>query len=111
MDNVMRKPWMLRLLLEQLLENRSRLEPPRVGLVRGIFRSRDRECIEDLRLVVFRIFCRDLVHGVAISDQARSLQRVLVIAIQLSDGREVRAFALRFCTRSFAAFRALPPCL
>ena len=39
MDNVVRQSRMLRLLLEQFLQNRARLQPPRVGLVRGIFEA------------------------------------------------------------------------
>ncbi len=100
---------MRRLLREQFFEYRSRLESPRVCFVRGIFRSRDRQRVEDLRLMVFRIFRRDFPHGVAIGDQARSLRRALEVAVQLADGREIRPFALRLCAYGLAAFRALPP--
>src|SRR5882762_5519979 len=61
--------------------------------------------------MVFWIFRRDFPHGVAIGDQARSLRRALVVAVQRADRREIRPFTLRLCAHSLAAFRALPPCL
>ena len=87
---------MRRLFLEQFFQNRSRFEPPGVRLVLRIFRSRDRQRVKNLRFMVLGIFRRDLLHGVAIGDQARSLRRVFEVAIQLADGREIRPFALRF---------------
>src|ERR1022692_2657054 len=111
MDNVMCQPGMRWLLFKQFLEDRSRLQPPRVGLVCRIFRSRDRQRIEDLCLMVFRIFRSDLLHGVAISDQPCSLRLALVLDVQLADGGKIRPFPLRLCAQCIAALRALTPCL
>src|SRR6202142_642847 len=111
MDYVMCQSRMRRLLLEQFFEYRSGLEPPSVCFVRGNFRSRNRQRVEDLRLMVFGIFRRDFSHGVAIGDQARSLRRALVVAVQLADCREIHSFALRLCAHGLAAFCALPPYL
>src|ERR1051326_8688722 len=59
--------------------------------------------------MVFWIFCGNFSHGVAIGDQARPLRRALVIVVQLSGRRQVRAFAITLCTHSRAAIYALPP--
>src|SRR5258705_10722876 len=69
MDKVMRQTRMRRLLPKQFLENRSCLEASGVGLVGGIFGSRDRQGVEDLRLMVFWIFRRELAHAVAVGEQ------------------------------------------
>src|SRR5580700_5188201 len=61
--------------------------------------------------MVFWIFRRERPHGVAISDQASSLRRSLVVAVQLADRREICPFALRLCAHALAAFRARPSCL
>src|ERR1700732_1221687 len=61
--------------------------------------------------MVLWIFRRDFPHGVAISEQTRSLRRALKVAVQPADGREIRPLALCLCAHGLAAFRALPPCL
>src|SRR6266853_3123769 len=61
--------------------------------------------------MVLRIFRRDFPHGVAIGDQARSLRRALVGAVQLADSPEISPFAFRLCAYGLAAFSASPPCL
>src|SRR5258708_31784799 len=108
MDNVVCQSRMRGLLLEQFFEYRSRLKSPKVGFVRGIFRSCDRQGIEDLRLVIFWIPRRDFRHGVAIGNQTRSLRRALVVAVQLAYGPEIRPFPLRLYACGLAAFRTLP---
>jgi hypothetical protein len=100
---------MCRLLREQFLENCSGLELVCVGLVAGIRRDRERQRVEDLRFVVFRIFCRNLPHGIAIGEQAHLLWRVFKVAVQLADCLKIGAFAVRLCARPCAAFSALAP--
>ena len=86
MDDVVGQPGMGRLLFEQFLEDRPRLEPPGVGFIRGIFGRCDRQRVEDLRLMVLWILLRDFAHGIAIGEQARALWRVLEAGVQLADG-------------------------
>jgi len=100
---------MRRFLRKQFLENCSRLETVCVALVPGIFRDCERQCVEDLRFMVLRIFCRDVPHGVAIGAQAYLLRRAFEVVVQLADGREIGAFALGLCAQLFASFGALPP--
>src|SRR6202043_73207 len=38
-------------------------------------------------------------------------RRALVVAIQLTNGREIRPFAFRLCTQGLAVLGAVPPCL
>src|SRR5208282_6435753 len=104
----MRETRMGRLLLEQFLENGSRLEPVCVGLIGGVLRHGERERVENLRFVIFRELCRDLSHGIAISKQERLLRRIFEVAVQFADRREISAFSIRLCTLALAAFGVLP---
>jgi hypothetical protein len=107
MDNVVCQTGMRRLLREQFLENCSRLELVCVGRVAEIRCNRERQCIEDLRFVVVRIFCRNLSHGIAIGEPSRLLRRTSEVPVQIAYGREIGAFAACLCAPPFAAFSVL----
>src|SRR5581483_10669133 len=87
------------------------LEASSIGLVRGIFRSGDCQRVKDLRLGIIGILRHDLLHGVAIRDQARLLRRVLEVPVQLANGSEIRLFTLGLFANSLATFHTLTPCL
>src|SRR5580693_2296782 len=59
--------------------------------------------------MVLRIFGREFPHGVAIGEQPRLLRRAFEVAVQLADGRDIGAFALRLCAQLLASFDASPP--
>jgi len=57
--------------------------------------------------MIFRIFRRDFLHGIAIGQQTRLLRRALKVAIQLAHGRDIGAFALRLRADFFTPCGAL----
>src|ERR1700676_4472392 len=80
-DDVVSEARMFRLLRKQCFENSARLEPAGVSLIRWLFGGGKSERVENLRLVVFRIFRRHLFHGIAIGKQTLALRRALKVAI------------------------------
>ena len=95
MDQIVRDAGMLRLALEDRLQDRRAFELVGVGLVGRRGRRVERERVVDLRLVVFRIALRQLLHGLGIGLHARAVVDLVVIGVH-----DARA---RRCSRARAA--------
>ena len=81
MNDVMSQPRMGRVLLEQFLEYRTRLESICVGLVAGVLRNRQRQGVKYLCFIVLRIFARNDRHGIAVGEQAKLLRHLFRVVI------------------------------
>src|SRR5947209_7192010 len=95
MDDVMRRPGMLRLFCKHLFQNLARLELVLVGLVETVSRGEERKSIKDARLTIVRVALRDLTHLAHISRGTRWMVELLVLRVERGQRVEIIALALR----------------
>ena len=96
MNQVVRDAGMLRLALDDRLQDGRAFELVGVGLVGRRGRRVERERVVDLRLVVVRIALRQLFHGLGISLHARAVIDLVVVGVHGAERVDVVALALRF---------------
>ena len=80
---------MIRLLLEDRLEDGRGLELVRVGLVVRVEGDVERERVEDGRFAVLRIARRQGLHGLLVGLRARAMIDLLVVLVEDLDGGDV----------------------
>ena len=88
---------MSRFLCKQFLKNCSRPELVCVDLVIRIRGDRERQRVEDLCFVIFGVLLGNALHSIAIGEQAHLLWSAFKVAVQLTDRRQIGAFALSSC--------------
>ena len=93
-DQIMRNAGMVRLALEDRLEDRRALELLGVGLVARRGRNVEGDRVVDLRLVVVGIFRRQRLHRLEISLHARPILDLVVVGIEHGERVDVVALAL-----------------
>ena len=92
-DQVVRDPRMVGMFRELLFEDRGRLEIRGICLVGGRLCPREVQSVEDLRLVVVRVFCGERLVGLGAGELARALGTVREILVVRGDRLEVVALA------------------
>ena len=80
----------------QLLEDRDRFQPARVGLVGRLLRGRQRERVEDRRLDILWILRGEVGHRIAVRKDARPLISGVGVGVELGDGIDEPLLAGRF---------------
>ena len=100
-DQVVGDAGMLRLPLEDRLEDGRPLELVGVALVGRRGRRVQRERVMDLRLVVVGIALRNLLHRLRVGLRARQMGGFFEIGVHRSERIDVVAFALRFFADRF----------
>ena len=94
MDQIVRHAGMLRLALEDRLQDRRAFELVGIGLVGRRSRGVERQRVVDLRLVVVRIALRQLLHGLGIGLNARAVVDLLIVGVHDGERIEIVALAL-----------------
>ena len=96
-NEIVRDAGMLRLALEDVFQDRGRLELIGVGLVGGRSRNVERKGIIDLRLVVLRIALRHRLHRLEIGLHPGAVVELVVIGIERAKRGDKFVFARRLC--------------
>ena len=100
---------MLRLALEDVFQDRRRLELIGVGLIGGRSRNVEREGVVDLRLVVLRIVLRHRRHGLEIGLHAAAMIELVIVGIERAERVDKLPFARRLCADGFGLLNGREP--
>ena len=101
-DQIMRHARMVRLALRDRLQDRRAFELLGVSLVGRRRRRVQRERVVDLRLVVFRVALRQLLHRLRIGHDAGAVVDLVMVGIHHGERVDVVALTLRLGADAFA---------